>query len=139
MRYIRTICFAMVLLASLSGFALTETVNGVTWTYTVSNGGACLGSSSSSSLAVPTSTSGALVIPSVLGGYSVTTLGSYAFRNCTRLTSVTVPQSVTSIQDSAFNGCSGLTSMTLPFVGLQRGNRRKREALFGYIFGNSSY
>lgn len=139
MRDIRTICFAMVLFASLSGFALTETVNGVTWTYTVSNGGACLGSSSSSSPAVPTSTSGALVIPSVLGGYSVTTLGSYAFRNCTRLTSVTVPQSVTSIQDSAFNGCSGLTSMTLPFVGLQRGNRRKREALFGYIFGNSYY
>ena len=139
MNYAKHIGCVVVVLVSLSGFALTETVNGVTWTYTTSNGEASLGIDSSSSPAVPSSTSGAIVIPSVLGGYSVTTLGAYAFRNCTRLMSVTVPNSVTRIQDSAFNGCSGLKEITLPFVGLQRGNRRKREALFGYIFGNSSY
>ena len=139
MKYAKHIGCVVALLVSLSGFALTETVNGVKWTYTVSNGEASLGIDSSSSPAVPTSTAGAIVIPSALGGYSVTMIGSYAFRNCTRLTSVTVPESVTRIQDSAFNGCCGLTALTVPFVGLQRGNRRKREALFGYVFGNSSY
>ena len=42
-------------------FAATATVNGITWTYTVSNGAASLGDGSSS--AVPTSTSGAITTP----------------------------------------------------------------------------
>ena len=45
---------------------------------------------------------------------SVTSIGSSAFRGCTGLTSITIPDSVTSIGDSAFSGCSGLTSMTIP-------------------------
>ena len=50
-----------------------------------------------------------LVIPN-----SVTSIGDYAFRNCSGLTSVTIPNSVTSIGDDAFSGCSGLTSVTIP-------------------------
>ena len=50
-----------------------------------------------------------LVIPS-----SVTSIGGYAFRNCTGLTSVTIPNSVTSIDSYAFESCSGLTSVTIP-------------------------
>ena len=45
---------------------------------------------------------------------SVTAIGSYAFRNCSSLTSVTIPDSVTSIGDDAFRGCSSLTSVTIP-------------------------
>ena len=45
--------------------------------------------------------------------YSVTSIGNYAFRNCTGLTSVTIPTGVTSIGGSAFYGCSGLTSVTI--------------------------
>ena len=41
---------------------------------------------------------------------SVTSIGNYAFYNCTGLTSVTIPNSVTSIGSSAFSGCTGLTS-----------------------------
>ena len=46
--------------------------------------------------------------------YSVTTIGDYAFSDCTGLTSVTIPSSVTSIGKSAFSGCTGLTSVTIP-------------------------
>ena len=46
--------------------------------------------------------------------YSVTSIGDYAFCNCTGLTSVTIPNSVTSIGHYAFSGCTGLTSVTIP-------------------------
>ena len=46
--------------------------------------------------------------------YSVTTIDNYAFRDCSGLTSVTIPNSVTSIGIRAFEGCSGLTSVTIP-------------------------
>ena len=45
---------------------------------------------------------------------SVTSIGGYAFLNCSGLTSVTIPNSVTSIDGSAFQNCSGLTSVTIP-------------------------
>ena len=35
----------------------------------------------------------------------VTTINSYAFRTCSGLTSITIPNSVTSIDQGAFNGC----------------------------------
>ena len=44
---------------------------------------------------------------------SVTEILSYAFNDCTSLTSVTIDNSVTRIVDYAFKGCSSLTSITL--------------------------
>ncbi len=44
----------------------------------------------------------------------VTSVGYSAFRACSGLTSITIPNSVTSIGYSAFSGCSGLTSITIP-------------------------
>ena len=45
---------------------------------------------------------------------SVTSIGDYAFYNCSSLTSVTIPNSVTSIGSSAFAWCESLTSVTIP-------------------------
>lgn len=51
-----------------------------------------------------------LVIPS-----SVTSIGSYAFWNCSSLESIEIPSSVTSIENSTFSGCTGLTSVTIGY------------------------
>ncbi len=45
---------------------------------------------------------------------SVTSIGKYAFHNCTGLAKLTLPNSLESIDDRAFEGCSGLTELTLP-------------------------
>ena len=45
---------------------------------------------------------------------SVTSIGDYAFYECTSLASITIPNSVTSIGDGAFRACSSLTSITIP-------------------------
>ena len=62
--------------------------------------------------------SGDLIIPSTVAHdrtwYSVTWIGDDAFRACSGLTSVTIPNSVTTIGKSAFTDCSGLTSVTIP-------------------------
>ncbi len=61
---------------------------------------------------------GDVVIPSTVkykgDTYNVTSINSRAFRNCTGLTSVIIPESVTIIQSHTFEGCSNLTSVTLP-------------------------
>jgi hypothetical protein len=44
---------------------------------------------------------------------SVTSIGDYAFNQCTNLTSVVIPNSVTSIGDSAFRECTNLTSVVI--------------------------
>ena len=61
--------------------------------------------------------SGDITIPATVtyGGvtYTVSTIGSWAFKGCKDLTSVIIPNSVTYISDSAFEYCSGLTSVTI--------------------------
>ena len=45
---------------------------------------------------------------------SVTSIGDYAFADCSSLTSITIPNSITSIGYSAFSSCRSLTSLTIP-------------------------
>ena len=61
--------------------------------------------------------SGSIVIPASVTynnvTYSVTSIGTRAFYDCTGLASVIIPNSVTSIASIAFHGCTGLTSVTI--------------------------
>lgn len=85
------------------------------------------------SIADASCASGDVIIPPVLGGYSVTGIGPsafsdtditsvvipqgvteisfYAFKNCDKLTNVIIPNSVKGIALYAFNGCSNLTDI----------------------------
>ena len=126
------------LLLPLASFADTQVVDGIEWTYTISNGKASVGGSNAQNPAVPRDTTkGHISIPILLGGCPVTRINNSAFYNCWGLESVTIPDrvteigadafclctglewislgsGVTSIGGSAFSGCSGLTSISIP-------------------------
>ena len=83
---------------------------------------------------------GAVSIPSSVTynstTYSVTSIGAYAFQNCSGLTSVTIPNSVTSIGYGAFCECTGLTELIIEdgketlSLGYNYSNSYKGEGLF---------
>ena len=73
---------------------------------------------------------------SISGAYTVKagtkTIGSYAFNNCTSLTSITIPDSVTSIGDYAFKNCDSLQSINF-------GENSKLESIGDRAFDNTAY
>ena len=63
--------------------------------------------------------SGDIVIPKHVTGedgikYRIIRIGDMAFRNCTELTSVVIPDSVKAIDNTTFEYCSKLTSIIIP-------------------------
>ena len=76
------------------------------WTYTTDSDGNAMitgykGSASS------------LAIPSVVDGYTVTKIGSGAFKGNKKITSITMPDSVTEIERYAFMNCRNLRNVSL--------------------------
>ena len=61
---------------------------------------------------------GNVVIPQVVSckgrEFQVKYLDSECFKECTRLTSITLPEGITELPQSCFENCSSLTSVTLP-------------------------
>ena len=107
----------LALFASITASAYTWTdENGTEWYFTVSYGTVKLGNGSDAACrgTIPTS----LTIPSTVyngtTAYTVNSIASYAFNNCSSLTAITIPEGVTSIGDRAFQYCSSLTSITIP-------------------------
>ena len=61
--------------------------------------------------------------------YSVTAIGIDAFRDCSGLTAVTIPNSVETIENNVFRDCSGLTAVTIG---------KSVATIAGRAFGNCS-
>lgn len=55
-----------------------------------------------------------VVVPGFVNGSPVTSIGDGAFRGCTNLTTVTIPNTVTRIGREAFRNCHNLNSMMIP-------------------------
>lgn len=53
-------------------------------------------------------------IPSEIDGIPVVEIGDSAFKDCTEITSVTIPSGITWIATEAFSGCNNLTSINIP-------------------------
>ena len=105
--------FVALVLTPLISLADTEVVDGITWTYTVSDGKAQIGTGDYGSPTISSATIGAITIPSRLGGCPVAVIGDYAFYYCNKLTSVVIPEGVTNIGNYAFYYCNGLTSVKI--------------------------
>lgn len=100
------VAVAAVALCMVTARADSNTLDGVTWTYEVTNGTATVTGANPSK--------GALSIPASLGGCPVTAMGEKAFAWCEGIESVSFPEGLSLIGEMAFCGCHGLTSVSLP-------------------------
>ena len=92
------------------GDYMAQVVNGYTWYYQNS----ASGSGVTITHFIEPQPTGTITIPSKLGGKTVDTIATYAFKDYTGITSVIIPSTVKSIERNAFQGCTGLTSVSIP-------------------------
>lgn len=59
-----------------------------------------------------------MIIPEFHNHKPVIEIGKEAFKDCSKFTTVVIPDSVTTIGDDAFTGCSGIKDITLPAFAL---------------------
>ena len=98
-------------LCGAEGSDVSWELNAQTMALAISGTGAMADYASYSS--VPwTSVCGKITSATIAEG--VTSVGSYAFYNCSSMATVSIPAGVTSIGGSAFYGCSNLTNVTIP-------------------------
>ena len=77
------------------------------YAYTVTDGKATI-------TYIDESASGAIIIPSTLGGYPVESISGNLYQRSSGVTSVTISEGIKSIGDGAFANQSNLTSVTIP-------------------------
>ena len=101
----RTLLFTM----AVSLFILTAPNYAATsgdYTYTDNGGGTC-------TITKYNGPGGNITIPDTLNGLTVTVIGYASFRDCSSLTSITIPDSVTTVRSDFVSGCSGLETITV--------------------------
>ena len=69
---------------------------------------------------------------------AVIIIKEYAFRDCSKLYRVKIPDTVQIIGRGAFSGCTTLRELTIPFVGKSRNVDYIYEGCLGYIFDYAS-
>ena len=117
MKKIKILFFCgLMIAATMTGHAQSGTTGGLAWsisgsTLTISGTGAMPDYDNSDA---PPWASYRTSIEKAVIGYGVTTIGMYAFFDCSSLMEVTVPNSVTSIGSEAFRFCGSLPDVALP-------------------------
>lgn len=108
--FVLSICIltSLLIVSPLTVSAENKFTEGI-YTYVVSGGKAKITDCKSYA-------SGAITIPSSLGGYPVTSIGFEAFSHCTGLTKIIIPDTITTISGYAFYNCSSLTNITIPYT-----------------------
>ncbi len=102
------IAVLLVFVYSFGAFGVTASaLTSGYYTYTISNGEATI-------TECDVTISGDVIIPSILGGCSVTAIGNNAFLECENITSVIIPYGVKSLGYGVFWGCSQLVSAVIP-------------------------
>ena len=107
------------LLFALTSWAVGVEIDGIHYLLNSSTNTATVARYTSSTNNNPNAAyTGNITIPASVsyGGttYTVTSIGDEAFKECTGLTSISIPSSVTNIGGWAFEGCTGLASINLP-------------------------
>ncbi|MBQ6339520.1 MAG: leucine-rich repeat domain-containing protein [Kiritimatiellae bacterium] len=95
----------------MSLVADTESVAGCTWSYRINGDTAEIYNDGGT--AISPSPTGAVAIPSTLGGKPVTVIGEGTFSNCTELASIAIPASVKRVGKNAFYGCANLRQLDI--------------------------
>ena len=115
-RYFKSLLAILFLMVGAKAFAYDAEINGIYYNFSETE--AAVTYYSRDYYYNSSSYRGNVVIPASVTyngkTYTVTSIGIYAFDDCSSLTSVTIPEGVTSIGDRAFSGCSGLISITIP-------------------------
>ena len=100
------ICVVSVFVVGFGGIEANAATSG-DYTYTVLSDGTV-------EITDYTGSATTLSIPSEIDGKVVTSIGNYAFKNCSCLINIIISDNVTRIGYDAFLGCSSLTNVTIP-------------------------
>ena len=109
----RTMVHVLVLTVAFCANAATTystEIDGSTWSYTLSVAGDM---TTNATITAVVPADGALVVPSVVDGYTVTTIGNNFGKSNANLKSLRIPDSVQVIGSGAFTWCTSLGEVVL--------------------------
>lgn len=70
-----------------------------------------------------TNVSGAIIIPKQIGEYTITTIITYATRNCHKITKLILPRTITTLNDASLSTITNIKELIIPASVTKFGNR----------------